>query len=92
MTFKDGATVLGTGTLNGTCIATYATAALTTGSHTITAVYGGNATYLSGPTGTVAQVVKQAATTTVIASSLNPSKAGDNVHGSGHLAGDWRSR
>lgn len=41
VTFKDGATTLGTGAIAGTT-ATYQTAALTLGAHSITAVYGGD--------------------------------------------------
>ena len=42
VTFKDGAATLGTGTLAGG-IATFATTGLSSGSHSVTAVYGGNA-------------------------------------------------
>ncbi|MGQ3276974.1 MAG: putative Ig domain-containing protein, partial [Shinella sp.] len=41
VTFKDGATTLGTGTISGTT-ATFDTAALTVGAHSITAEYGGD--------------------------------------------------
>ncbi|MGB7437157.1 MAG: Ig-like domain repeat protein [Candidatus Acidiferrum sp.] len=43
VTFRDGGTVLGTVTLNGFGVATYSTTALAIGSHTITAVYSGDA-------------------------------------------------
>jgi hypothetical protein len=50
VTFEDGSTVLGTGTLtNG--VATYTTSSLAVGSHTITAVYSGDSNY-SGSTST----------------------------------------
>jgi hypothetical protein len=42
VTFKDGSTTLGTGTLNATGTATFTTTALTLGTHPITAVYGGD--------------------------------------------------
>lgn len=45
VTFRDGATVLGTGSLNGSSQATYATAALAFGAHSITASYAGDATF-----------------------------------------------
>ena len=48
VTFKDGATTLGNGTLNGTN-ATFATSALTAGGDSITAVYNGDANF-SGST------------------------------------------
>ena len=41
VTFLDGTTVLGTGTLNNFGVATYQTAALVTGTHPITASYAG---------------------------------------------------
>jgi len=44
VTFNDGATMLGTGTLSGGR-ATYSTSALTVGAHTVTAAYGGDFTY-----------------------------------------------
>ena len=43
VTFLDGSTLLGTGTLDGTGVATYATSALAGGAHAITASYGGDA-------------------------------------------------
>jgi hypothetical protein len=43
VTFRDGVTTLGTGTLNGSGQATLTTAALAVGSHTITGEYGGDA-------------------------------------------------
>ena len=43
VTFKDGTTTLGTGTLDGTGKATYTTSSLAVGSHSITAAYGGDA-------------------------------------------------
>ena len=45
VTFLDGATKLGTGTLTASGAATYATSALATGSHSITAQYGGDTNF-----------------------------------------------
>jgi hypothetical protein len=42
VTFMDGTTALGTGAVNGSGVATYTTTALATGSHTLTASYGGD--------------------------------------------------
>ena len=53
--FFDGANSLGTGTVNGSGIATLATSALTVGTHPITAVYGGD----GGNTGSTSQLVQQ---------------------------------
>jgi hypothetical protein len=43
VTFMDGANTLGTGTLNGSGVATYSTSSLALASHSITAVYAGDA-------------------------------------------------
>ena len=42
VTFKDGASMLGTGALNGSGEATYSTSTLSEGDHSITAWYEGN--------------------------------------------------
>ena len=42
VTFKDGTTTLGTGTLDATGKTTYSTSSLATGSHSVTAVYAGD--------------------------------------------------
>ena len=47
VTFKDGATVFGTGTLDGSGLTTYTLSTLAIGSHAITASYGGDATFSS---------------------------------------------
>ena len=54
VTFKDGAATLGTGTLAGG-IATFATTGLSSGSHSVTAVYGGNASYATSTSPVLAQ-------------------------------------
>jgi hypothetical protein len=47
VTFLEGATVLGTGALDGTGAATFQTTGLTGGSHNITTTYGGDTLYLT---------------------------------------------
>src|SRR4029077_18513294 len=42
VTFKDGASTLGTGTLSGSGVATFTTSALSAATHTINAFYGGD--------------------------------------------------
>jgi hypothetical protein len=42
VTFKDGATVIGTGTLNGAGVATFTISSLAVGNHSITATYNGD--------------------------------------------------
>ena len=56
VTFSEGTTALGTGTVNATGVATFSTSTLTSGSHTITATYGG-ATNFGTSSGTVNQAV-----------------------------------
>ena len=57
VTFKDGATTLGTGTLNGSGAATFSTSALTTGTHSISVVYAGSTYCLTSTSPTLSQVV-----------------------------------
>jgi hypothetical protein len=79
VTFKDGATMLGTGTLNGSSQATFSTGALTTGSHSITAAYSGDGNFGSNVSAVLTQTVNQNASTTGVASSVNPSAFGQSV-------------
>jgi hypothetical protein len=57
ITFNDGSTALGTGTLDGTGKATFVTTTLTVGSHTITAAYGGAATFAASTSTGLAIVI-----------------------------------
>jgi autotransporter-associated beta strand protein len=79
VTFKDGATTLGTGTLDGSGQTTLITSALSLGSHSITVVYAGDANYTTSTSSTLTQTVNQAATTSSVASSANPSVFGQSV-------------
>jgi hypothetical protein len=81
VTFKDGATTLGTVPLSGTSAA-FTTSSLAAGSHSITATYSGDANFGASTSPTLTQVVNQAgvtATTTTLASSVNPSNVGQSV-------------
>src|ERR1019366_4338749 len=80
VTFLDGASSIGTGTLSGG-VATFTTSALAVSSHTITTSYGGDGNF-KGNTGSLAgnpQVINKANTTTAVASSVNPSVFGQLV-------------
>ena len=55
--FKDGTTILGTGTLDTNGIATFSTNALSTGPHAITAVYAGTATVVGSTSVVLTQTV-----------------------------------
>src|SRR6266516_3324899 len=78
VTFLDGATTLGTGTLSGG-IATFTTSALAVGSHSITASYGGDTNFNGSTSAVLTQTVNKANTTTGVVSSLNPSTFGQSV-------------
>jgi predicted secreted protein len=58
VTFKNGSTSIGTGTLNSAGDATFATSALTVGTHSMTAVYGGSADDLTSTSSSLSQVIK----------------------------------
>lgn len=76
--FKQGATVLGTGTLNrGSTSVT--TSTLKVGTKLVKAVYGGDSNFYFSISKAVSQVVSKATTTTTLASSQNPSKLGQSV-------------
>ena len=79
VTFKDGQTPLGTGTLNGWGVATYSITSLSVGRHSITAVYDGNCNFNGSTSSALSQKVNKADTTTIVVSSLNPSKSGQSV-------------
>ncbi len=83
VTFKDGATVLGSSSVSSvssvTGTATLDTSALTVGTHSITATYSGDGIYASSLSSAVSQVVSLAASTTILASLPNPSPSGQSV-------------
>ncbi len=88
VSFYDGTTLLGTGTLSGG-VATYSTSALGIGSHSMTAVYGGDTNFLGSTSGALSQVVNQASTTTGLSSSQNPSNYGQTVTFTAKVAGQY---
>lgn len=69
VTFKDGSTTLGMGTLNSSGVATLSTSALAKGAHSITASYGGDTRNLASVSTSVAVTVTSAASTTTLTSS-----------------------
>jgi hypothetical protein len=58
VTFKDGANVLGTGTVDATAHATLSTTSLALGNHVITAVYSGDGSFNGSTSGGYGQQVK----------------------------------
>jgi len=83
VTFEDGSTTLGTGTLSttgGITAATFTTAALSVGSsHSITAVYSGDPNFAASTSPSLSQTVNQAATTTILAVSPSSPSYGQAV-------------
>lgn len=80
VTFKDGATVLGTATLNASGVATLSSAAISVGSHSITAVYAGNANQTTSTSASLNHVVNQAGSITTVTSSANPAGVGQSIN------------
>src|SRR5208282_5776890 len=80
VTFLDGSTTVGTGTLSSG-IATYTVSAITAGTHSYTAVYGGNSTYAASTSAavTVTASSTQTATTTTLTASNTAPAAGSSV-------------
>ncbi|MBI3967905.1 MAG: Ig-like domain repeat protein [Chloroflexi bacterium] len=79
VTFKDGSSTLGTGTLNGSGVATLRTSALTIGTHSITADYGGSSSFAASSSSSLVQTVGTAGTTMALRSQHNPSVFGQSV-------------
>lgn len=83
VTFKDGGGTItcagGSQAVDGSGRATCDVAYAATGTRTISAVYGGAAGFAGSTSSALTQNVDQAATTTGLASSANPSKAGQTV-------------
>ncbi|WP_188555355.1 Ig-like domain repeat protein [Edaphobacter dinghuensis] len=82
VTFFDGTTQLGAVALDSSLTAAFSTASLTVGSHSITAAYGGNATFISSTSTPLMETIVSPApiaTTTTLASSANPQTVGSSV-------------
>jgi hypothetical protein len=82
VTFLDGATSLGTGTLSSNTATLKTSALTTTGSHSITAVYGGDLSFAGSTSSAVSVTVSTTApiaTTTVISSSASSAVSGTAI-------------
>jgi len=78
VTFKNGGTVLSSGTLVSGKV-TFSTAALAPGAHSITVSYNGSTDFNTSTSGVLAQTVNKATTKTTLVSSHNPSVFGQSV-------------
>jgi YVTN family beta-propeller protein len=78
VTFKDGATTLCSAVALASGAASCTTSSLSSGSHSLTAAYSGNATYNTA-SGTATQEVGVASSSVALTSSLNPSRVSQSV-------------
>ena len=79
--FHDGTNSLGSGTLNGSGVASFSTGALSAGGspHSMTAVYGGDGTFSNSTSSALTQIINFRPSTNTIISSQNPASAGSVV-------------
>jgi Bacterial Ig-like domain (group 3) len=87
VTFFDGGTALGTANLSGgvAALPTGATT-LAAGTHTVSARYNGDSSFVTSTSGALTQSVAPVATTAVLASNLNPSASGQTVSFTAHVS------
>jgi hypothetical protein len=78
VTFYDGGSFIGTGTISGTTT-TLSTSALLAGSHSISASWAGNSDFTGATSSAITQTVMRASVAINSASTLSPSVYGDNV-------------
>ena len=78
VTFKDGSTILASAALNGSGMATFTTSSLSVASHTITASYSGDGSFLVS-SASAGESVSQANTTTTVTAGPAPSVVGQTV-------------
>jgi hypothetical protein len=79
--FLDGGTLIGTGTLNASGVATFTTATLAVGTHTITVSYAATQNFGAAVSMPLQQIITNAplASAVVLTSSINPSAPGQPV-------------
>lgn len=86
VTFKDGTTTLGTATISG-ATATFATSTLVVGSHSLTAIYGGDGSNASATSSAIALTIGKAAPSIAVSSSASAPAAGQSVTLTATLSG-----
>jgi len=78
VTFKDGSTVLGTGTLNSSGTASYLATSLGAGSHALSAQYAGDGNF-TGSTGSMSQSIQKTATQVSLTATPSPAQYGQST-------------
>jgi sugar lactone lactonase YvrE len=78
--FTEGATALGTGTVDSNGHATITLSALAPGAHNIIATYSGDTDNAASSSSPLLETIQQVPTATVLTSDLNPAGAGATVH------------
>jgi len=76
VSFYNGATLLGSGTLNSSGVATLATTGLSAGSDTLTAVYSGNSIFAASTSAALSEMVNTAYTVTAPPAPLSVAQGG----------------
>ena len=79
ITFLEGATTIGTGTLDGTGKVTMSISSLVVGNHPITVQYGGDSNFTAVTSSPITQTVNSVAAVVTVTSSINPSSFGQSV-------------
>jgi sugar lactone lactonase YvrE len=79
ITFLDGGTTLGTATVNASGQASLSLGTLGSGTHSVTASYGGDAKNGASVSTALSEVIQQATTAIVLTSSANPGYAGASI-------------
>jgi subtilisin family serine protease len=74
VTFKDGSTSVGSSNLDASGNATFNTAGLAVGLHSIVASYAGDTTFTASDSSAYSQTVNKSSSTTVVSTSLTPSR------------------
>jgi hypothetical protein len=80
VSFYNGATLLGSGVLNSSGVATFSTTSLPAGSDTLTAVYSGNTAFASSTSSVLTETITTlTGTTTTLVAAPSPASAGESV-------------
>lgn len=78
VSFYNGATLLGSGNVNSSGVATFSTASLPAGADSLTAVYSGNAGFVTSTSSALSETVVAAAVTTSTTLTASPDPAFDD--------------